>query len=132
MKEMFINPLLHPYANASPSTVIEYDDLSQVETPVESSEHLPIASRFRSSHAVVSDDSEYDNGGARNTSHASHRGGQINLDSSPELLQPLPGIARVVYGGIAPHQLPDDLQRCLQSIEGILAGHLKLVKALQK
>ncbi|KAF8502865.1 hypothetical protein F5888DRAFT_1121837 [Russula emetica] len=127
MKETFINPLLHPYANASSSTVIEYDDLS-----------------------------------ARITSHASHRGGQSNLDSSPghgpwwspaywvpgdsstlpcssQLLRLPPGIAVTLprggldrLCGIASYQLPDELRRCPESIRGILADHLKLVEALRK
>ena len=38
-----------------------------------------------------------------------------------------------VNGGIAPHQLPDDLRQCLEVIEdSILAGHLKLSEGLRK
>jgi hypothetical protein len=36
------------------------------------------------------------------------------------------------YGGVSPHQLPDDLRLCLESIEGILGDHLKLIKVLRK
>ena len=35
--------------------------------------------------------------------------------------------------GVAPHQLPEDLRRCLEVIENsILAGHLKLSEGLRK
>jgi len=36
------------------------------------------------------------------------------------------------YGGVSPHQLPDDLRLCLEGIEGILGDHLKLIKVLRK
>jgi hypothetical protein len=57
MKDTFIVPLLHPYAPtpvASP-TMLEYDDMSRLDTPVESLEHLPIASRFLSPIGFRSD-----------------------------------------------------------------------------
>ena len=57
MKDTFIAPLLHPYATspvASP-TMFEYDDMSRLDTPVESLEHLPIASRFLSPLGFRSD-----------------------------------------------------------------------------
>lgn len=39
----------------------------------------------------------------------------------------------IVNGGVAPHQLPDDLRQCLEVIEdSILAGHLKLNEGLRK
>jgi hypothetical protein len=39
----------------------------------------------------------------------------------------------IVNGGIAPHQLPDELRQCLEVIEdSILAGHLKLSEGLRK
>lgn len=78
MRESFINPLLHPYVNSSPFIVVERDNISQGETLVGSFEHLPIASRFLPSPAAASDDSEdY----TRAASHASHQGGQANLES---------------------------------------------------
>ena len=81
MKETFINPLLHPYVNTSPFILVERDNMSQVETLVDSPEHLPIASRFLPSPAVGSDGSEDHNGSAGSTSHTSHRGGQADLES---------------------------------------------------
>lgn len=36
------------------------------------------------------------------------------------------------YGGVSPHQLPDDLRLCLEGIESILGDHLKLIKVLRK
>jgi hypothetical protein len=81
MRETFINPLLHPYVNSSPFILVERDNMSQVETLVDSPEHLPIASRFLPSPAPVSDGSEDYDGSARTTSHASHRGGQANVES---------------------------------------------------
>ena len=115
MRETFINPLLHPYANASSSTVIEYDDLAQVETLVGPFEHSKIASRFFPSPLVVADDSSSED--------------EAWKPSGSRVLLP---VVEIAYGGIAPHQLPDDLRRCLESIEGILADHLKLVKTLRK
>jgi hypothetical protein len=39
----------------------------------------------------------------------------------------------IANGGIAPHQIPDDLRQCLEVIEDvILAGHLKLAEGLRK
>ena len=58
MKDTFIVPLLHPYAATSPvasPTMLEYDDMSRLDTPVESLEHLPIASRFLSPIGFRSD-----------------------------------------------------------------------------
>ena len=34
--------------------------------------------------------------------------------------------------GVAPHQLPSDLRQCLEVIEDILTGHLKLSEGLRK
>lgn len=36
------------------------------------------------------------------------------------------------FGGVSPHQLPDDLRLCLEGIESILGDHLKLIKVLRK
>lgn len=51
MKDTFIEPLLHPYssATASPSSM-DYDEypMSRYDSPLESSDQLPIASRFMS------------------------------------------------------------------------------------
>lgn len=49
MKETFIEPLLHPYSSSSPTspTVQGFDDYT-VDSPRESMDHLPIASRFLS------------------------------------------------------------------------------------
>lgn len=55
LKEIFIEPLLHPYSAASPTLgpSPDPDDFYRREaTPVESVEHLPIASRFLSSRAA--------------------------------------------------------------------------------
>jgi hypothetical protein len=236
MKETFIVPLLHPYATspiASPA-MLEYDDISRLDTPVESLEHLPIASRFLSPTGFRSDtptaidhasrredkdtpnmdseslnsDLEDDNDRMGKSLHESRRGGQGNLASkhnhprspygvsrtgkntsvpfpsrSHQSLPPPPrpnpnaastqslgrqsfvgpsekdrdrdrkststnpsakGIIRkskksltkadlIGNGGVAPHQLPDDLRQCLEVIEvGILAGHLKLSEGLRK
>lgn len=235
MKETFIVPLLHPYATspvASP-TQLEYDDISRLDTPVESIEHLPIASRFLSPTGFRSDtptvidhasrredkdtpnmdseslnsDLEDDNDRLGKSFHESRRGGQGNLASkhnhprspyrtgkntpvpfpsrSHQSLPPPPrpnlnaastqslgrqsfvgpapsekdrdrdrkststnpsakGMLRrskksltkrelIINGGVAPHQVPDDLRQCLEVIEdSILAGHLKLSEGLRK
>ena len=239
MKETFIVPLLHPYATspiASP-TMPEYDDMSRLETPVESFEHLPIASRFLSPTGFRSDtptvvdhasrredrdaanidseslNSEYEDENDRMGKgfHESRRGGQGNLNLASKHSHPrspygtsrmgkntsvpfpshshqsLPpprsnpnaastqslgrqsfvgpsstekdrdrdrksistnpssrGMLRksrksltkadlIVNGGVAPHQLPDDLRQCLEVIEdSILAGHVKLSEGLRK
>jgi hypothetical protein len=239
MKETFIVPLLHPYATspiASP-TLVDYDDIPRLETPVESLEHLPIASRFLSPLGFRSDtptaldyasrrddkdapnmdseslnsDFEDDNDrigksfsesrmGMNFASKHSHpwspygssRTGKTtsvpfpsrshqslppparpNLNaastqslgrqsfvgpSSPEkdrdrdrdrkststnpsgrgmvLRKPKKSLTKgdlIVNGGVAPHQIPDDLRQCLEVIEdSILAGHLKLNEGLRK
>ena len=46
MKETFIDPLLHPYSTPSPTSPA-YDDFP-AESPRESIDYLPIASRFLS------------------------------------------------------------------------------------
>jgi hypothetical protein len=216
--------------------MLEYDDMSRLDTPVESLEHLPIASRFLSPLGFRSDtptaldyasrredkdtpnmDSESLNSEDENDKmgkgFSDHRhGGQGNLTlaakhnhphspyntsrtgkntsvpfpsrshqslpppprpnpnasstqslgrqsfvgtSSPEkerdrdrksttASQSARGMLRkskksltkadvIVNGGIAPHQLPDDLRQCLEVIEdSILAGHLKLSEGLRK
>jgi hypothetical protein len=208
MRETFINPLLHPYVNSSS---FERDNMSQVETLVDSLEQLPIASRFLPSPATGSDDSGgNNNGNARTTSHAPHQEGQDNLESVLERdprepldsrtprnsfvtiflsrlslrrshtrpnhktasttaslsrrhsVEPsstvkdqdrdrmstytdptIPGVQQkcketstkadlTSYDSVSPHQLPDDLRLCLESIEGILGNHLKLIKVLRK
>lgn len=50
MKETFIEPLLHPYSSSSPAspTAMGFNDEFTVDSPRESIEHLPIASRFLS------------------------------------------------------------------------------------
>lgn len=53
MRETFIDPLLHPYSTPSPTTPA-YDEF-QVESPRESIDYLPIASRFLSPTPFRSD-----------------------------------------------------------------------------
>lgn len=51
MRETFIEPLLHPYTTTSPitsPTPLDFEDYPRSDTPRESIEHLPIASRFLS------------------------------------------------------------------------------------
>ncbi|KAH9951913.1 Dbl domain-containing protein [Amylocystis lapponica] len=58
MKETFIDPLLHPYSATSPvnsPTPLDYEDFSHSDTPRESLEHLPIASRFLSPIGFLSE-----------------------------------------------------------------------------
>ncbi len=239
MKETFIVPLLHPYATspiASP-TMLEYDDMSRIDTPAESLEHLPIASRFLSPTGFRSDtptavdhasrredkdapnmdseslnsDFEDDNDRLGKGFHESRRGGQGNLNLASKHNHPrspygasrsgrnpfvpfpsrshqsLPPPARpnpnatstqslgrqsfvgssptekerdrdrkststnpsarmlrksrksltkadlMANGGVAPHQIPDDLRQCLEVIEdSILSGHVKLSEGLRK
>lgn len=233
MKETFIVPLLHPYATspvASP-TMIEYDDMSRLDTPVESLEFLPIASRFLSptgfrsdtptaldyasrredkdtpnmdSESLTSDPEDENDRMGKGLSDSRRLGAKHNHPHSPygtsrtgkntsvpfpsrshQSLPPPPrpdpnaastqslgrqsfvgtsspekerdrdrkstttnpsarGMLRkskksltkadlIVNGGIAPHQLPDDLRQCLEVIEdSILAGHLKLSEGLRK
>jgi hypothetical protein len=242
MKETFIAPLLHPYATspiASP-TMLDYDDMSRLDTPAESLEHLPIASRFLSPTGFRSDtptavdhasrredkdalnmdseslnsDFEDDNDRLGKGFQESRRGGQgmaskhnhprspygtSRIGKSPSVpfpsrshqsLPPPPRpnanastqslgrqsfvgssptekererdrdrdrdrkststnpSARMMLrksrksltkadiignGGVAPHQLPDDLRQCLEVIEdSILSGHVKLSEGLRK
>ena len=234
MKETFIIPLLHPYATspiASP-TMLEYDDMSRLDTPVESLEHLPIASRFLSPTGFRSDtptamdpasrredkdtpnmdsesvnsDFEDDNDRLGKGFQESRRGGQGSKHNHPrspygtsrtgkntsvpfpsrshQSLPPPPrpnpnastqSLGRqsfvgstptekerdrdrkststnpsarmmlrksrkslskadlIANGGVAPHQIPDDLRQCLEVIEdSILAGHVKLNDGLRK
>ena len=81
LRETFITPLLHPHVDSSPFVLVERDNMSQVETLVDSLEQLPIASRFLPSPTAGSDDSGDNNANARTTSHAPHQEGQANLDS---------------------------------------------------
>ncbi|KAI0065441.1 Dbl homology domain-containing protein [Artomyces pyxidatus] len=236
MKDTFLVPLLHPYATspiASP-TLLEYDDFSRLDSPLESFEHLPIASRFLSptpfrsdtptvvdsasrkddkdtpnmdSESVNSDDEDADqmgkgysqsrrkqDGGStvrQNRSpygFANIRNGSKSVPFPSRSHQSLPPPPRVnpnasthslgrqsyvgpsqadrdrerdrdrkatstqssrgllrkskksltksdltVNGGVSPHQLPDDLRQCLETIENsILEGHLKLSDGLRK
>jgi len=244
MKETFVVPLLHPYATspiASP-TMLDYDDMSRLDTPAESLEHLPIASRFLSptgfrsdtptavDHAFRREDKEALNMDSESLNsdfedendrlgkgfQESRRGGQGNLNlaskhnhprspygtsrtgknpsvpfpsrshqSLPPPPRPSPNAAstqslgrqsfvgssptekererdrdrdrkststnpsaRMVLrksrksltkadvipnGGVAPHQVPDDLRQCLEVIEdSILSGHVKLSEGLRK
>jgi hypothetical protein len=232
MKETFIIPLLHPYATspiASP-TMLEYDDMSRLDTPVESFEHLPIASRFLSPTGFRSDTPAVDHASRREDKDApnmdseslnsdfeddndrlgkgfqeSRRGvqGKHNHPRSPygtsrtgknpsvpfpsrshQSLPPPPrpnpnastqSLGRqsfvgssptekerdrdrkststnpsgrmmlrksrkslskadlIANGGIAPHQIPDDLRQCLEVVEdSLLAGHVKLNDGLRK
>ncbi|KAL6305420.1 hypothetical protein BKA93DRAFT_779776 [Sparassis latifolia] len=58
MKETFIEPLLHPYSAPMPvlsPTPLDYEDYSHSDTPRESLENLPIASRFLSPVGFLSD-----------------------------------------------------------------------------
>jgi hypothetical protein len=49
MKDTFIEPLLHPYTSISMSpTPMDYDDYSRLDSPLDSVDQLPIASRFMS------------------------------------------------------------------------------------
>ncbi|KAF7969024.1 hypothetical protein HWV62_28638 [Athelia sp. TMB] len=50
MKDTFIEPLLHPYSSNTASPSLEYDEYpsSRYESPLESNDQLPIASRFMS------------------------------------------------------------------------------------
>lgn len=49
MKETFIDPLLHPYSKVAETPILDGDDYSShAETPYESLDRLPIASRFLS------------------------------------------------------------------------------------
>lgn len=208
MKETFLIPLLHPYAGSldlsSTTLQRECDDISLLKSPVDSLEHLPIASRFLTPEFCDYGDFEGDEGEAGTTLHASREGGRGDLfcemdpreplalrkprdsflslfgshrSSSPSLREgsaastksldrrvlggPSPtekdrgrgrnvtftdsSVQRVqqksketftkadliVNGGVAPHQIPDDLRRCLEVIEdSILPGHKKLSKCL--
>ena len=96
MRETFLNPLLHPYVDSSSFILVERDNISQVETLVDSPEHLPIASRFLPSPDAGSGSSEDHNGSARTTSDASHRGGQDNLETVLE------GDPREPLGSLSP------------------------------
>ncbi|KAL4250395.1 Endocytic & GEF Adapter [Abortiporus biennis] len=57
LKETFIDPLLHPYSTSpvTSPTNIEYEEFPGVESPRESLDHLPIASRFLSPLGFRSD-----------------------------------------------------------------------------
>ncbi|KAI0050935.1 Dbl homology domain-containing protein [Auriscalpium vulgare] len=58
MKDTFLVPLLHPYATSPvlvASPTLDYDDYHRIDSPSESIEHLPIASRFLSPTLFRSD-----------------------------------------------------------------------------
>ncbi|KAI0318640.1 Dbl domain-containing protein [Amylostereum chailletii] len=233
LKDTFIVPLLHPYATspvASP-TLGEFDDLPRYDSPLESLDHLPIASRFLSptpfrsdtptaietasrkddkdtpnldSESMNSDDEDQDRMGKSysESRQKSSNAAKLNHPRSPygttasrfgskkptvpfpsRSHQSLPPPARanpnasthslgrqsyvgperdkdrrttptptpssrgllrkskksltksdiLSNGGVAPHQLPDDLRLCLEAIESrILEGHLKLSDGLRK
>ena len=214
MRETFISPLLHPYTDSSSSTMLEHDDMSQLVTPADSLEHLPIASRFLSPPTDGYDDSGDSEEGkdkAGTPFHARFQGGvggrgdrffipehdprsplasrkprdsfvSLSLSRSHQSLR-VPSRRKrsavstasldrrffVVYsptedrgpkftstdstagrmqqkskesflkpdlisnGGVAPHQIPDDLRQCLEVIEdSILPGHIKLGECLRK
>ena len=234
MKETFIVPLLHPYATSPiASPLPDFDDMSRLETPVESLEHLPIASRFLSptgfrsetptavDHASRREDKDTPNMDSDSDFEDDHdkmgkgysesrRGGQGNNlaskhshprspygtsrirntsvpfpsrshQSLPPPPRPNPNASStqslgrqsfvgssptekerdrdrkststtpsgrmmlrkskksltktdvIANGGVAPHQIPDDLRQCLEVIEdSILAGHVKLSEGLRK
>lgn len=49
MRDTFIEPLLHPYSSGTMSpTPMDYDDYSRYDSPLDSADQLPIASRFMS------------------------------------------------------------------------------------
>lgn len=48
MKDTFIEPLLHPYSSGTSPTAMDYDEYSRFDSPLESVDQLPIASRFMS------------------------------------------------------------------------------------
>ncbi|VDB82823.1 unnamed protein product [Peniophora sp. CBMAI 1063] len=243
MRETFIVPLLHPYATspiASP-TLVDYDEYPRYDSPIESLEHLPIASRFLSpvsfrsdtpntiasrrdgkdtpnidTESTISDDDDdqmaraysgdsrrhppssamakhnhprspygasrkgqnptvpfpsrshhslpppaRQNPGASTTSlgrqsyigpsgdsttaaNTRTNGGKATpTPSSRGLLRKskrslngttnTTGSGIIPNGGVAPHQLPDDLRLCLEAVESrILEGHLKLSDGLRK
>ncbi|KAA1474923.1 Dbl homology domain-containing protein [Dentipellis sp. KUC8613] len=238
MKDTFLVPLLHPYSTSpiSSPVLMDYDDYPRIDTPLESLEHLPIASRFLSPTGLRSDtpaaidsasrkddkdtpnmDGDSDNsddeendqmgrgysasrqrppGGSNMVSKHNHprspysatfsrtlgRGTSVPFPSrSHQSLPPPPrpnpnassthslgrqsfiGLSSsdrdrerksgsasgnrvlrrtkksqtsadyTVNGGVAPHQLPEDLRMCLETIENsILEGHLKLSDGLRK
>ncbi|KDQ60707.1 hypothetical protein JAAARDRAFT_123935 [Jaapia argillacea MUCL 33604] len=233
MKETFIEPLLHPFS-ASPvssPTLQDYDDYARVDSPQESIDHLPIASRFLSPVSFRSDtptaasaiaprkddtpnidgesletdeDDEVDDrlgsgypssrqkpgGGASNLNHPRSPYGTSSAKSGTRGVVPFPsrshhslppppranqlnssthsltrqsvagekekeaerknitspkGVLRkikrstptpaniVTNGAVPPHQLPEDLRRCLEVIESsVLDGHIKLSDGLRK
>lgn len=238
MRETFIVPLLHPYATspiASP-TLVDYDEYPRYDSPIDSIDHLPIASRFLSpvsfrsdtpntlasrrdrdgketpnidTESTISDDDDdqvaraysgdsrrhppssalakhnhprspygasqrsgknptvpfpsrshhslpppaRQNPGASTTSLGRQSyvgpsaGEPSNGESRDGKATPTPsgrGLLRkskrsltssgiIPNGGVAPHQLPDDLRICLEAVEArILEGHLKLSDGLRK
>ncbi|ETW85784.1 hypothetical protein HETIRDRAFT_154385 [Heterobasidion irregulare TC 32-1] len=241
LKDTFIVPLLHPYSTSpvSSPTLMDYDDYARIDSPLESVDHLPIASRFLSptgfrsdtptapdtaskkddkdkdtpnmdTESVNSDDEENDQMGQGYSASRQRPPGGPGLFSSKQghrspygaapprsggrdpsvpfpsrshqslpppprmnpsasttslgrqsFMGPTPserdrerksaatpasgrGMLRktkksqttadyTVNGGVAPHQLPDDLRQCLETIErSILEGHLKLNDGLRK
>ena len=134
MKETFIIPLLHPYATSTitPPTMLEYDDVSWLDSPVDSIEHLPIASRFLSPTGIQSDKTTHVPFPSR--SHQSLPSPALpNLNAVSTHKKNLIETDLIANGGVAPHQIPADLRQCLEVIEdNILEGHIKLSEGLQK
>ncbi|THH14343.1 hypothetical protein EW146_g5975 [Bondarzewia mesenterica] len=233
MKDTFIVPLLHPYSTSPVSSpaLMDYDDYPRIDSPLDSIEHLPIASRFLSptgfrsdtptavDSASKKDDKDTPNMDTESLNSADEdedqmgKGYSASRQRSPGGLSmfskqghrspygtpatrtgknPVPFPSRshhslpppprmnpsasthslgrqsfvgptpserdrrstatpagrsmlrktrksetrndyTVNGGVAPHQLPDDLRLCLETIEqSILEGHLKLSDGLRK
>jgi hypothetical protein len=212
MRETFINPLLHPYTSSSSPITLEHDDMSQLETTVESLGRLPIASRFLSSPADGTDDLDDSEEGRDKAGMAflvPRQGGRDDLFFVPEHDPRSPLSSRkprdsfvslsrshqslrlpsrrkrnavstasldrrfflghsptetgrdrggkststdptgqrvqqkskeistkvdlISNGGVAPHQIPDDLRHCLEIIgDTIIPGHIMLSKCLRK
>jgi hypothetical protein len=154
MKEMFIIPLLHPLANVTSTitslTMLEYDDMSRLDTPVESLEHLPIASRFllptglpSDTHTALDHTSRMEDKDASNMDNESlNSASKYNNSRSPYSAVRMGKTTQkknqieadlIANVGIAPHQIPADLRQCLEVIEdSILEGHIKLSEGLRK
>ena len=135
MRNTFIIPLLHPFATASliaSPTMFEYDDMSLFETPTESFEHLPIASRFLSPTGFQSDKTTYVPFPSR--SHQSLPSPALpNHNAVSTHKKNLIEADLIANGAVARHQIPADLRQCLEVIEdSILGGHVKLSDGLRK
>ncbi len=80
MKETFIDPLLHPYSTPSPTSPT-YDEF-QVESPRESIDYLPIASRFLSPTPFRSETPSEDT--HKDGRHGNIDGESLNSDEEDE------------------------------------------------